>query len=265
MGNIQTQYLAGAEAVATHAADLERLLSLACTHLRDCDGVLLAERLPTTLEQVDASWSKRAQAAMPRDNTTPGKRLRHEHTAEELAALAELTSLDRALYRCAEQLVVARVGSAAVPPLSPAAPADAADFRFDQPIHGRGWHVRERDGGVWMCWSAGEAALTLSLSTAGDHALVCDVAHAASAEAWASLAVSVNGHDAPLTEKPPAPPGRISAQITGRWLADTPGPIEVGFRVAHTVRPCDRDPANPDTRRLGVAVSRIRLVPASRP
>ena len=113
------------------------------------------------------------------------------------------------------------------------------------------------------CWSDREAVLTLKMASADDHELQCEVRYAASAEAWNDLAVSVNGHPVALSSQSGAPPGQIVAPIPGQWLGQSPGQVQLGFRVAHTVRPSDRDPQNPDTRRLGIALSRVRLVPVT--
>jgi hypothetical protein len=262
MGNVQTEYLAGAVAVAACAAQPERLLAIAREHLRSCDGLLLAERLPETLALIDPGWGDRARTSLTRYNTTPGRRAIRDHAPDELEALAELTALDLDLYRYAEQLIEQREKTARPQRLLPLVLSDAADFSFDQPIHGHGFHIREfRDGG-WYCWANQDAALILKLSSAGDHVLDCEVKCVASSEAWTDLAVSVNGHSVVFTSKPEVPPGRITAHIPGHWLSQRPGQVCIGFRVAHTIRPSDQDSNNPDTRHLGIALSRVRLVPA---
>jgi hypothetical protein len=262
MGNVQTEYLAGAVAVAAYAAQPDRLLAVAREHLLACDGLLLAERLPETLALINPEWGDRARTSLPRDNTTPARRAMRDHAPDELEALAELTAVDLDLYRYAEQLIEQREKIARPQkPLSLVLP-DAADFSFDQPIHGHGFHIREFRDGDWYCWADRDAALTLKLASAGDHVLHCEVKYAASSEAWTDLALSVNGHPVVLTSKPEVPPGRITAHIPGHWLSQGPGRVSIGFRVAHTVRPSDQDPDNPDTRRLGIALSRVRLVPA---
>jgi Sulfotransferase family len=263
MGNVQTEYLAGASAVAAHEGHPDRILEVARKHLRLCDGVLLADHLPETLALINPEWGEQARTSLRRDNTTPDRRPMRDHAPDELEALAELTSLDLDLYRYAEQLIEhSRKASRAHAPFS-AALCDAADYTFDQPIHGYGWHVREFRDGEWYCWTDRAAALTLKLGSAGEHELQCDVKYAASRDAWMDLTVSVNGHPVALTSKPEIPAGRISARIPADWLCQTPGRVCIGFNVAHTVRPSDNDSNNPDTRQLGVALSRVRLVPAS--
>lgn len=265
LGNTQTDYLAGAAATAAYASEPERLLAIASRHLAECDGILLADRLTETLALIDPQWGERARVGLAKDNATPERRAVQEHGPEDLEALAELTSLDLALYRHAEQLIEQRRIAARSAPQFPAELPDAVDFSFDQPIRGRGWHVREPGSGRWFCWTDREALMTLQFRSPGDHRLDCMVEHAACAEAWADLAVSVNGFRVALTEKPSAPPGRIAAHIPGDWLGPSPGPVTIGFRVTQTVCPSERDPGNSDARRLGVALSHIRLVALGRP
>jgi hypothetical protein len=177
-----------------------------------------------------------------------------------------MTRLDAELYRVAEQLVDQRWEARATAEAAPGPPDDsllsAADFTFDQPIHGCGWHVRERGERGWYCWTDQEAVLHLGLKTTGDHTLECAVDHAACLEAWQGLEITVNGSPVGLTSKPDGPPGIVVARVPEPLLGDPPGPVRVGLRVPRTVCPNSNDPSNPDARRLGVAVSRVRLRPS---
>jgi hypothetical protein len=256
LGNLQTEYLAGAAACDAYGGDPDALSTIARRHLEACEGILLAERLPETLRLIDPAWSE----ALPRDNVTGGRPAVEDHAPDEIAALTALLAPDLALYHRAQGLIEERRSTVRSRPLSPAPLADASDFGFDQPIHGTGWHVREAAAGTSFCWTDREATLTLRLDATGDHRLECMVEHASCAEAWAELAVSVNGHPVTLDPTSAAPPGWISARVDGAWLAASPGQATIGFRVPRTIRPSDGNPANPDTRHLGVALSRIRLI-----
>ena len=260
LGNVQTEYLAGAAATAANRSRPDRLLAVACEHLRACDGVLLVERLHETMTLIDSGWGEMARVSLRRDNTTPNRRLVCDHSPAELEALAELTSLDLDLYRYAEQLIKQSEKLVRPQKCSPDALPEAANYTFDQPIHGYGWHVRECRDGAWFCWTDREAAITLRLTCAGDHELNCELKYAASAEALSGVAVRVNGHAAALTSKPEVLPGWITARIPRDWLAHSPREVCIEFQVAHTVRPSVRDSSNPDTRRLGIAVSCIRFI-----
>ena len=261
LGNVQTEYLAGANAVAKYGAQPDRLLAIAREHLRMLDGLLLAERLPESLALINPEWGDPAQIKLPSDNATPGRRPIQDHTPAEIEALAELTSLDLDLYGYGEELLEQRSKTGSPMPF-PAALPEAANYTFDQPVLGYGWHVREFREPDWYCWTDSDAVLRLKVAAGGDHELQCEVKYAASADAWTDLAVSINGHPVTLTSKPQSPPGWIKARIPGQWLVSSSGEVLIGFRVAQTVRPSDLDSDNPDTRRLGVALSRIRLVAA---
>ena len=143
LGNAQTAYLAGAEAVAAYASAPDRLLALACEHLDACGGVLLVDRLVETLGLIDHGWGERARRTLARDNVTAGRPALAEHDPQTLEALAEMCALDMELYRLAEQMVTQGGPARRRPaPFAVAEPA-ASDFRFDAPIPGFGWHVRE--------------------------------------------------------------------------------------------------------------------------
>jgi 4-hydroxybenzoate polyprenyltransferase len=264
LGNVQTRFLAGAAAVAAYEQQPERLLAVAMDNLRACEGILLAEHLPESLALIGEPLGWQEQEALPRDNSTSGRRPAADHDAESLAALAELTALDGELYRLAEQLfeerrqTAARSPAAAVPEASL---SSAADFTFDQPIRGSGWHIRERGADGWYCWTDQEASLHLRLSGTGDHNLHLQVEHAACVEAWLGLSVSINGCPVELTARQGAPPGPVAARVPAHLLSNSPGRVLLTLRVPRTVRPLDGDPGNPDSRRLGVALSRVQLTP----
>ena len=167
--------MAGASAVSAYGARPDQLLAVARQHLRDCDGLLLVERLPETVALINPEWGERARTSLRSDNTTPDRRPARDHPAGELEAFAELTSLDMDLYRYAEQLIEEK-GKAARPRMSFSRDLpEAADYTFDQPIHGHGWHVREFGEAEWYCWTDRDAALILKPASAGDHELHCDV------------------------------------------------------------------------------------------
>jgi hypothetical protein len=170
------------------------------------------------------------------------------------------------LYRFAEDLVERRLQEYRRAPASQGGSGElpsAADFTFDQPFSGSGWHIRERQADGWYCWMDREATLHLSLEGGGDHTLHCHVAHVASAEAWQGLEVCVNDQPVELSARVACPPTSVVARVPAELLAVVPGRVRLGFRVPQTVCPWERDPANPDRRRLGVALSRVQLLPCA--
>jgi hypothetical protein len=267
LGNVQTRVLAGAAAAQAHARDPRQLLAKAKENLRRCAGILLTERMPESLAGLDRLLGPDEFGALTHDNVTPDQAVSVPLDPMLAAALAELTDLDLELYRFAEQLWHERLPSRhgtidQVPRLEDRLP-DATDFWFDQPIRGRGWHIREKAADHWYCWSDQLATLHLALDTAGSHVLRFWVDYAASREALHGLEVRVNG----------VPVGSVPTETGDRFLVETrvpaaavsasAGRVCIEFRVPHTVRPSDRDPKNPDTRRLGIALSRLQLLRTS--
>jgi hypothetical protein len=259
LGNIQTRYLAGATAADKYADDPEHLLAIALDHLRACEGILLTERLTETLATVASTLGFAVWGPLEHHNATAGSRPTAEHEPAVLAALADLTRLDAELYRVADQLVECPRQAELSPALARAELPSAADFTFDQPIHGRGWHVREHGERGWFAWTDREAVLHLGLETVGDHILECTVEHASCWEAWQDLEISVNGNSLALLTKPDVPPGTIAVSVPAEVLCGSSGRMSVGLRVRRVVRPIEQDPSSPDARPLGVAVSRVRV------
>jgi hypothetical protein len=179
------------------------------------------------------------------------------------AALNELCNLDLELYGFAEQLWQHRMRSLRLAPAELAhvdSPLpDAANFTFDQPIRGRGWHIREHGAEGWYCWCGQDARLHLALSTTGSHVLRFWIDYAASEQALHGLEARVNG--IPLSFVPAAAGRRWLVEALVPPEAVVAGRICIEFHVPHTLRPSDRDLLNPDTRRLGIALSRLQLRP----
>jgi hypothetical protein len=264
----QVRCLAGSAAVKAYRGQPERLLACAREHLETCEAVLLSTRLPDTLALLcrDLGWD--CPEDIPHDNPTVGRPTLANHDPELLATLAELNPLDTELYRFAEQLVERRLRRLRSSPARLPGRDDlpsAADFTFDQPIRGSGWHIRERGADAWYCWTNREASLHLSLSGTGDHVLRCQVAHAACEEAWRGLEVSVNGNRLEVKAPAASPPCVLEARVPAGLLGRLPGRVRFGFRVPQTVCPWERDPTNPDRRQLGVAVSRLQMQPCHAP
>lgn len=261
LGNVQTRYIAGASAAAIHGDAPERLLEIAVANLQSCTGLLLTERLADTLGQMGEFGSNRF-GSLPHDNATVYSRANCEADQELLAALDDLTLLDRELCRAAEQIVRRRSLCPYKPANGDQRLSDAADFCMDQPINGRGWHIREHGPEGWYCWCGDEATLQLSLKTAGPHILRCFVPHAASLEALQGMQSSVNGSPVALRPSRDGSLHWVEADVAADVIGAS-GRVCIRFQVSQTVRPSDLDPTNPDTRRLGIALGSLQLRPTS--
>jgi hypothetical protein len=263
LGNVQARFLAGATAAETYAHEPRRLLAVAKKNLETCSAILFNERMSESIAQLDLLLGHDEFGEVTHDNVTPAQTDAARPDPELTAALNELCNLDLELYSFAEQLWQERMRSARVAPAKPAhadSPLpDAANFTFDQPIRGRGWHIREHGAEGWYCWSGEEARLYLALNTTGPHVLRLWIDHAASEQALHGLEACVNG--IPLSFVPAAAGRRWLVEALVPPEAITAGRVCIEFHVPHTLRPSDGDPLNPDTRRLGVALSRLKLQP----
>src|SRR3569623_1295339 len=198
LGNVQTRFLAGATAANSCAHDPRQLLTMAKQNLEACSAILFTERMADSIAALDLLLGHDEFGEITHDNVTPDRADAETLDPALTAALPRLCDLDLELYSFAAHLWQQRMGSS--PPVEHAKPArvdsplpDATHFTFDQPIRGRGWHIRERGAEGWYCWSGPEADLHLALNATGPHVLRVWVDHAASEQALQGLTASVNG------------------------------------------------------------------------
>jgi hypothetical protein len=263
LGNVQTRCLAGAKAASAHAHQPRQLLAIAKKNLQACAGILLTERMSESLARLDFLLGHDEFGALTEDNVTENRSSSAQLDPAVVAALAEITDLDLGLYSFAQELWQQRTrsldGATERSPWLDDQLPDAADFAFDQPIRGQGWHIRER-ADHWYCWSDQVATLHLALDSTGPHILRFWVDHAASLEALHLLQVRVNGRLVSLMPTEAGCGFLVEARVPAEAFHHAPvGHVCVEFRVPQTVRPSDRDPTNPDTRRLGIALSRLQM------
>jgi hypothetical protein len=176
--------------------------------------------------------------------------------------LDRLTSLDAELYRHASHLFNQRLTEVrGKSPASLCSLPSAANFTFDQPILGAGWHPREMAGDVWHCWMEQEARLELAHPGAGNHLLRLTVAFLLHADSLPSLKVRVNGQIIPTRLRWDGVTHILEADVPAACLRRQSRRVTLEFRVTTACRPCDLDPTSTDRRTLGLALSRIEFEP----
>lgn len=269
--NVQTRTLAGCpDGFAPPPGDL---LGPAVGFLAGCEFVGVTERLSEVLGRVARAMDWSEIGELPRVNRTAVRSQVSEIDPAAREILADWNRLDEQLYQRAGILAAERERGSlqmetARPPASGGLPA-AAEFTFDQPIHGRGWHGRERFDERWICWTGVErvATLNLRLETDGPHFFEGTLASYLEQDVLEGLEIELNGVPLDLERRVTTEGVRLAGTIAsirreGRERS-RPGVVQLCFRVPRLLRPCDVDPASSDDRRLGVAVSGIRLTPVA--
>jgi hypothetical protein len=137
---------------------------------------------------------------------------------------------------------------------------------LDTPVPGLGWFPPETDGARTFCWSGpgGESWLDLRLAGPGERVFRCEIAHVLDPRVLEELEVQVNGQSLAFRQHADGPGVRLEGSVPASMLAGSPSRARVTFRVRRMLRPCDLDPASPDARPLGIAVSRVSLDPVER-
>lgn len=133
---------------------------------------------------------------------------------------------------------------------------------FGPMLEGAGWHDTEHDSVSCFRWMGGQGVAWVDViaPAGGANRLRCDVAHVISDGIERRVKLLIDG--VPLTTE-------ISRTKAGWTIEATLLPVAAGtvvrveFACQESVRPCDLDPASPDTRRLAIAVRRLRLERAS--
>lgn len=237
------------------------MLDEARRNLESCEVVGLTERLGATLSRLAGymGWEDDSDA-IPHDNPTAGRPGVGEIPPRARAILADWNRLDLELYQTAERLSETQQLSlhSKRAPLPP-----ATDFTFDQAVPGCGWYAREQGDRGWFCWLGREAWLDLKLEEASEHRLEIHIAHVLRPESLDGLQVRVNGQLV-ATRFQGDGARIIEAAIPAVIVGANPGCVRVTFTMGEAVRPCDLVPGNPDTRVLGVALERVRLLPLRR-
>jgi hypothetical protein len=260
LGNVQSRCLLS-RANPGPIVDGE-MLEEATRNLKSCELVGLTEELPRALARVASymGWEDDG-STIPHDNPTANRLSLEAIPPRVRDRLTELNRVDAELYRVAERLIQS---PRPAPRVSPPELPGCSEFTFDQPILGGGWHPRERDERGWFCWLGQRAWLDLRHEGEGDRVLEVHVAHILRPPLLDGLQVAVNGRRLPTRIRCHDRMSIIEAAVPSSLVNADRDRLRVSFTLAETIRPCDLVPGNPDTRALGVALSRVRLVPGKR-
>lgn len=252
------------------AADLAR----ACENLVACDCFGLTERLPETVELLSHAMRSELLGYPGWANRTATRPAVQELDSETLALLHELTEQDQLLYRFGATLFEQRRramlrGLLAVQARSTdpgGTPATrVSSFHFDRAIPGEGWYAPEQSCETWFSWTGPDRESWLMLRSpacGGDARLEIDVVHAVQPEQLFGTGLRVN--DWPVArEVAGGSMGHCISAAIPAWLLRPQGEANrIHITVDRPVRPCDFIPPTPDSRLLGLAISRVALCSA---
>lgn len=274
LGDAQTQCLldgaaGGQSYLAVQKLSEAEMLQQAKRNLESCALIGLTERMEDSMALIAHRLGWPAFGPIPRDNPTRSRPPADALDPRAREILTDWTRLDAELYRFAAQLFERRwqqmqrerahPQAAATEPFG-GLPSSAA-FTFDQPIHGQGWHQRERDAAGWFCWTGASPEATIDLRLRGPdrRRLRCRVAHVLRPAVLESLRLCINGEPVAVETCADGTGFVLEAAASARLLAAQPGHLRLAF-AAQTARPCDLDPASGDARPLGIALRSIALV-----
>lgn len=147
-------------------------------------------------------------------------------------------------------------------------PPESLRIDLDEPLLGDGWHRREAsslDGTTFRWTGPGTASLMdVRVASALDLRITIRLINALTQDVYDSFRIRVNSQVIPLQLIEGRGSVRVLQGTIGRDILDR-GRNEVTrleFLVDRTVSPREMDPAQPDTRLVGVAVNWIDLAPA---
>ncbi len=260
LSNMQTRFLLNQEFEWHELPELgETQLNDALRNLDRCDVIGLVEEMDASMEWLAKRMGWSEFGAARHDNRTSNRPSFDSLDSDSQSILIEWNQLDLRLYEHGRRLIAERrPGCPSVPSRLPS----LQDFRFDQPLHGAGWHEREFDAQGCFCWAGPSERSWLDFQAPaqqGDHILTCAVAHVIHADVLTGFQVIVN--DQPVAgsfrqeEGRIVWEGRVPAAVLTRWRDR----LRVSFHTPKRFRPSELHLQSTDHRPLGVAFRRMEL------
>jgi hypothetical protein len=141
------------------------------------------------------------------------------------------------------------------------------DFRRVYP--GQGWHVGEINSEFGIIrWSGPELVsyLRIPALVEQEYKISFRVVHALDPEVLAGLTLEMNGYGIALTRRDGDAPNMafFDGDISQTFLDQYGNNNILAFKVQKTIRPCDVQINNPDTRPLGLCYNWLRIDPITK-
>ena len=240
------------------AADLAE----AVNNLATCDVIGLFERLPESMSLLQKAMRWEGLGPVPHHNPTSHRRRVAEEDPQVIQILTGWNDLDSQLYTRGEELFEEQLRKSRTADVPVSLPS-ARRFTFDQPVHGYGWHIREKNGERWICWTGADdhAWIDLAIEGPANSLLSCRVSHFVSNEALNGLRVLVNDRPVELKKREDDRGLLLEAAVDVWMLYANNERVRIKFLLAARQRPDAQNLAMPDKRILSVALESICLQP----
>lgn len=268
-GELQTRWLTAGPCWDVHDYDpsnpppplVPADLTRAKKRLRQCAVVGLTHRLLESLQLLCEVFDWAVPEEVGHENTTCKRPTKDQIDPRTLRLLEEHTAFDRALFAEGTRLFERQLARRGKRRRRAPAPTGFT-CTFDQGVPGYGWLAPEWAGDRWYCWSGKTAWLDFPMRPASRLAVEIEMHHTLDPALYKLLEVRLN--EQRLHTKITAAPGsgravHLTGFIDSPNLALAPERNRLSFRLPRTLRPCEVMPGHPDTRSLGVAVSRVEV------
>jgi hypothetical protein len=237
-------------------------LAEALTNLAACDVIGLFERLPETASLLENFMGWEGLGPVPHHNPTQHRQRVSQEDPRILEILAGWNELDSQFYARGVALFEERLRTRRKVETTLRLPP-AWQFTFDQPVHGYGWHIREKAGDRWICWMGAddEAWIDLAMDGPADSLLSCRVSHYVSNEVLNGLSMRVNGRPVELKKRTDER-GLVLEAVVEAWaLFAHMDKVRITFCLPIRKRPEAQESVTSERRTLAVALESISLRP----
>ena len=276
----------------------DKLLEDAKKHLLECVFVGIVEKFEESLFLLYYTFGWRPLSAAWKLNPSPKRSKSQDLPSETLNEIKKCTKLDSELYAFANQLFDQRY-SQMVEDLkekyyepsfenlpfretmykmlekhyqhrfneSHIQPHKSIDYDFKQKLSGTGWYWREiSESGEAFRWTGPETTSTIDFAVSKKEDLVIQfrVMRAISSDLLDSLTLKVNEHPIEIKilngkEENIMYEGFIPKSA----LSNKKDFVRISFEINRTINPHEINPSDPTDRLLGLAIDRIKIIPAN--
>ena len=242
-------------------------LAIAKERLASFDFIGLTEEFEKSILVFSHIFNLPGFKYLHHENISPNKSARSQIESRILDRIVEINQIDIELYEFGKQLFDEQVQSTHKSGLSVVAELHAGyyfDFQYVDP--GQGWYIGESHPTLGVIrWSGPELVSYLRIPPLVEqgYKISFHVVHALDPDVLAGLTLEMNGYNVALTRRAGDNPRMaiFDGDISHTFLDPHGNNNILAFKVQRTIRPCDVQINNPDTRQLGLCYNWLRIDP----